>query len=289
MHPGIALRRFALMLEPHESEMEAARGHFHTIRSRLNQALGLRRIIPIGSHARGTAIRTYSDIDFLAVLPRQESRWGDSVVTPESFLSKVARELRGRYTVTSIRCDGQAVVLAFQGGAHAVDLVPGIFLEMHESRPLYAIPGTADKWIRTSPETHDRIFKNANFRTGGKLGKLSKLVKAWRYGRTPAIALSSFYVDLLLATTDIATGVKSYSACLTDFFREILRREARGLRDPAAIGGVIQPVGSENARHRLQDAASYALDHAEAALTAERRRKYSEAVRQWEIVFNQAV
>jgi hypothetical protein len=62
-----------------------------------------------------------------------------------------------------------------------------------------------------------------------------------------------------------------------------------GLRDPAAIGDVIEPVGSENACHRLLDAASYALDHAEAALKAECRGEYSEATRQWEVVFNQAL
>lgn len=289
MHPGIALRRFASVLRPSESEVLAARAHFRTIRSRLDQSLGLRRIIPIGSHARGTAIRIYSDIDFLAVLPRGQSRWGGDVVAPQTFLNKVAREMRSRYAATAVRRDGQAVVLPFRAGAHAVDLVPGIFLEMREDRPIYAIPGVEDRWIRTSPETHDRIFRRANLRTGGKLGSLARLVKGWRYGRTPAIPISSFYVDLLFATTDLASGVRSFAECLVDFFHTILERNARALRDPVGIVGLIQAAESEIARRRLLDAASYALDHAEAALEAERRGNHSEATRQWEIVFNRSL
>lgn len=289
MHPNIALRRLAASLQPSEVEVTAARRHFRTIRARLNQSFGLPRIIPIGSHARGTAIRTHSDIDFLVVLPRKLARWGNDLVAPQTFLRNVTHDLKDRYAATSVRRDGQAVVINFQGGEHAVDVVPGFFLEMNGTRPLYAIPGNEENWIRTSPETHDQIFDRANERSGGKLGALSRLIKGWRFGRSSAVPLSSFYSDLLLATSGIGAGVKPHSECLHEFFRELVNRGARGLRDPAGIAGTIRATPSEAARSRLMDAAIYALEHADAALHAEQRGKLPEAVRQWEIVFNRSL
>lgn len=289
MHPNIALRGLAAAFLPSMTEVEAARGHFRTVAARLDHSFGVKRCIPIGSHARGTAIRIYSDIDMLVALPRKQSRRGNHFIAPQAFLRKVANDLQDRYTQTSVRRDGQAVVLGFRDGTHSVDVVPGIFVRMNGVRPLYAIPGSADKWIGTSPETHDLMFKKANARSGGKLGAVSRLIKGWRHSRRRTIPISSFYTDLLLATTDVAAGVKPYSECLYDFFNEIVRRNARGLRDPAGIAGVIYPAKSERARDRVFDAANYALDHAASALDAENRGKHSKAVEQWEIIFNRSL
>lgn len=289
MHPNLVLRRLAANLQPLDTEVDAARDHFRAIRMRLANTLGLPRIIPIGSHARGTAIRRYSDIDFLVVLPRKQARWGGDLIGPQTFLRKVADDLRDRFPHTNITRDGQAVVVNFRQGAHAVDVVPGVFLGMNSGRPLYAIPGIDDRWIETSPETHDKIFDAANRRSGGKLGALARLIKGWRFGRQPAIPLASFYTDLLLATTDIGAGITPYSECLCDFFREVVNRDARGLRDPAQIAGVISAASTAPARERLVDAAAYALDHAIAAIAAEKKGNLAEANRQWGIVFNRSL
>ena len=207
IHPNMALRRLARQLEPLDSEVKAAYQHFGSIRARLNKSFNVASVMRIGSHSRGTAIRTHSDIDILAVLRRKEAQWGDREVSPDSFMRRIAEDLRDRYTATSIRRDAQAVVLQFSGGEHAVDVVPAIFERFDEGCPVYRIPGDSGEWIETSPGCHKRLFEVASARSGGKLRVVSQLVKGWRFGRTPPYAASSFYTDMLLASSDIASGV----------------------------------------------------------------------------------
>jgi len=289
MRANEALRVFAARLQPASAELAAAQGHFATIKSRLAASFGLPRIVQIGSHARGTAIGIHSDVDILAVLPRDQARWGNGLVRADTYMRTVADDLRDRYTATSIRRDGQAVVLNFRGGEHSVDVVPGIFLRFESARPVYAIPGADGRWIATSPERHNRFFALADGRAGGKLRKVSQLVKAWRFGRDSPIPLSSFYVDMLLASTDLASGIKSYSQCLADFFSALVGRRVRGLQDPEGIAGIISASNGQSGLDRAYSAAIAALEHSEVALAAEARGNHAEARRQWGIVFREDI
>jgi predicted nucleotidyltransferase len=227
-NPNAALRLLAYRMQPKELEIAAALRHIATIRARLDKSFDISAVIRIGSHSRGTAIRAYSDVDLLAVLRRREARWGRREVSPDSFIGRIADDLRERYVETSIRRDAQAVVLKFRAGQHAVDLVPGLFERFNEDRfPVFRIPGGSNEWIETSPAAHNKLFRLASLRSGGKLRLVSQLIKAWRFARKPPFSISSFYVDMLLASADIAGGVKSYGRCLYDFFGELLRRDSR--------------------------------------------------------------
>ncbi len=289
MHPTLALRRFAYTLQPLESEVTAAYQHTATIRARLNKSFLVASVVRIGSHSRGTAIRTHSDVDLLAVLRRREARWGDREVSPDTFIDRIADDLRDRYTTTSIRRDAQAVVLQFRGGTHAVDLTPATFSHMEQRCPVFRIPDGDGHWVETSPARHNQRFRIANLRSGGKLRTVSQLLKAWRYARTPPYAMSSFYTDMLLASSEIASGVKSYAECLRDFFSELARRESRGLQDPEGIAGVITATDSKTARDRLTEAALSARERADQALAAQEDNDFAEAHRQWSLIFNQAL
>jgi hypothetical protein len=201
-------------------------------------------------------------------------------------MGRISEDLRDRYTATWIRRDAQAVVLQFSGGEHAVDLMPGIFERFDERCPVYRIPGNSGEWIETSPARHNRLFQRASDKSGGKLRLVSQLIKGWRFSRAPPYALSSFYTDLLLASTDVASGVKSYGSCLYEFFAELVRREARGLRDPEGIAAVVPATSSMPTQVRLVEVAITARDRAALALDAEARGDFREATRQWGIVFN---
>jgi hypothetical protein len=91
---------------------------------------------------------------------------------------------------------------------------------------------------------------------------------------------------MLLATTDLAAGAKSYAQCLRDFFAVIAERDARGLRDPGGVAGIITASASQAQRETLVTAARYARDHSDYAIFAERSYNNNQAVRQWGIVFN---
>lgn len=286
MQPGVALRELVSSLQPLDSELHSAGVHVATIRRRLESRLGVKKIIIIGSHARRTAIRGFSDLDAMAILPRAEARWGKSAVSPNTFLTKIGDQLRDRFVQTKVRTDGQAVVVHFGNSSQAIDVVPAVFVDFDAGRPIYQIPDSRGRWIETSPARHERLFEQSTERSGGKLRGLAQLIRAWKYGRTPSIPLSSFYADLLLCKTDIASGVSSYGECLFAFFSYLARTQASGMRDPEGVAGVVRASATEVALIRVRAAAEHARTHADAALRAEAAGQVREAVRQWEIVFN---
>lgn len=97
--------------------------------------------------------------------------------------------------------------------------------------------------------------------------------------------ISSLYIDMMLATSGIASGVKSYGDCLNEFFDVLVRREVHGLSDPAGVSGVILASSSIGARDRLCDSVKAAADKAQAALDAQTRGEIASARREWKALF----
>jgi hypothetical protein len=77
---------------------------------------------------------------------------------------------------------------------------------------------------------------------GGKLRVISRLIKAWGFANALLVGISGLYVDMLLATSaDVSVG-QSYGECLLDFFRTLIERELRSLRNPTASRAVSSRV-----------------------------------------------
>ncbi len=175
--PQALFHRLTARMQPLQSEYNKAEIHSITVRKRLNQSFDLKRFLKIGSHSRNTAIRLYSDIDYLAVLARNEAKWGGRIVNSSTFMEKVREDLGDRYTQTQVSGDGQAVIIKFGGGQHSMDVVPAIFSRFDKLRPIYWIPDGNDGWIETSPERHNKYILDANERSGSKLVKVIRLLK----------------------------------------------------------------------------------------------------------------
>lgn len=285
-HPQMNMAALTFSVQPKDGELVAARRHRGTARIRLAKTFDISRIVPLGSHARGTAVRTYSDLDMLVVLRRNEAKWGGSLVSSHAVLNRIREDLEERYASTSIRRDQQAAVVEFSQGQQSLDVVPAIFSRWEKQRPVFSIPDGQGQWMETSPEAHDRFFSTANERSGGKLRRVAQLVKWWKFSRSQTLPLQSFYIDILLATTNICDGVKPYTHCLYQAFKLLKDRECRGLRDPLGFSGVIYIAQTELQGEAIYDSVEYSFDHATRALAAETVRDLEEANRQWSIVFN---
>ena len=74
-HPQMNMAALGHRVQPLDSELINAKRHRGTARIRLAKSFDVSRIVPIGSHARGTAIRSYSDLDMMVVLRRNEAKW----------------------------------------------------------------------------------------------------------------------------------------------------------------------------------------------------------------------
>lgn len=274
-------------IQPTASEVSAAMLHAATIKARLAKSFQLKKFLFIGSNARKSAIRSNSDLDLLAIFSRQEVKWGDGFKSSTTFIKAIRDDLDQRFTFTEVRRDQQAVVVHFGGGSQPVDVVPAIFWDISPGKgPRYCIPDGDGDWLFTAPEAHNKFLENADKASSGKLKRVAQLLKFWRNCREPNIPLMSFHLELLLATSHICIGTKSYAECLFDTFNLLGQRGCRGLHDPIGIAGAINAAKTETQENQLLSAVLYAKEHALRALLAEAAGDHKEAYRQWNVVFN---
>jgi hypothetical protein len=273
-------------IQPLQSELDAARQHRDTIKTRLETDFDLSSCRPIGSSARETSIRGFSDTDLLVAFRKNNFTWGDNLINSDTALDNVRKALVERYPNSGVCRDGIAIAVSFSDGRH-VDVVPGVFDEMYDKEwPVYLIPDGAGGWMRTSPALYDAYIREANREAGGKLIQVAQFMKFWRECREPRIPLSSFHIEMILASEEVCKGVKSYAECMLDILRNLARRECRAMQDPYDIAGNIPAVKTLSQRERAQNSIVNSRDHAQSARGAELGSDLEEARRQWDIVFN---
>lgn len=285
-NPRMNFAQLIKKIQPTNSELSRARSHIQSCRKRLVKSFDLKKFQRVGSHSRGTAIKLYSDLDFLTILSRNEAKWGGNIVNSDTFLKKVSEDLKDRFVQTEIRKDKQAVVVNFGGGQHSLDVVPGFFNKFGNGRPIFFIPNGGGGWIETSPEAHNLYINRENIKSGEKLKKLGQLVRFWKHSRSNSIPISSFYIDLLLAKSCICVGAKSYPQMMYEFFKLMSERKCQGLRDPLGIAGVVYAVQTEAQGRELVSSVKNSLEYAVKAVIAENNKDFGEANHQWNIVFN---
>jgi hypothetical protein len=274
-------------IRPLPGEVAQALKHAYSIKARLGNSFRLRKFLLVGSHARETAIRRYSDVDYFAVFSRDDFRWGDGYKSSNTVLDNLRTDLGNRFRQTSVYRDGPAVVASFRQGDYGVDVVPAIFWEMNSRKwPIYYMPDGNGGWIRTSPEYHNKFIRDADGRSVGKLKRTVQFVKYWRECRTPRTPISSFHLDLLVADQGVCLGAKSYARCLAEVFQLLARRECRAYQDPLKVSDYVNAVKMGAQHEAALQAVNYACEHATKAIEAEGCGNQQEACRQWDIVFN---
>lgn len=273
-------------IQPTQAEIQGTIQHAKQIKTRLEQSHNLRKLLSVGSFPRQSFIHNSSDLDLFAIFARDDMRWGDSYVRSSTALDNLRRDLESRYPASALYRDVHAIVVSFSDGVQ-VDVVPATFHGMTQANwPTYAMPDGFGGWMRTSPELHAKYIKEADDRSGGRLKRAAQLMKFWRECRTPRVPLSSFHIEMLLASSRICEGAKGYALILTELLQLLAKRQCHGLRDPCEIAGTIGATRSLQQREPTLRSIVYSRDHAKEALSAERRTSIQKAKRQWDIVFN---
>ncbi|HEX7965310.1 MAG TPA: hypothetical protein VF651_06295 [Gammaproteobacteria bacterium] len=286
VHPSYNFEALLTRTKPQPGELGRAKINAVAVRNRLALEFRIRRAMAIGSQVRGTAVRYYSDADYMYIFSRDDTRWGRATINSTTLLDNVRSLLIGRYPNTEIGRDGQAIVIGFAQGQRSMDIVPGWFDGFESRRPIYKIPDGAGEWIRTSPELHDSLFKTADLQARGKLSRTIRLLKWWKYSRATPLPISSFYAELVLSSLGTCVGVKSYSTCMYDSLLALHQRNGRALQDPAGISGLIPMASTQAKLQQAREAIASALDRAARACDAERVRNHLEANYQWNLLFN---
>jgi len=282
---GFRFQKLIAASAPSAMEISKAQTHAGMIRSRLAQRFQVQRVRPIGSHWKGTAIRSFSDVDLLAVMSREEAKKWARDEHSSTLLIRVRNDLQGRFPSTIVRRDGQACVVNFARGEYAVDIVPAIFGKVSGTVSYY-IPNGDGHWLETFPDAEKRYLQTSQARSGNKLVSLIRLVKWWSCSRAATSGLKSRYIENFVPRSGVMVGM-SYPEALAHVFSTLHSYGCKPLDDSLGLSDEVTHITSTDQQRRtMMDAVEAGADRAARALDAENRGRWKEALHLWSMVFN---
>src|SRR5260370_34757715 len=136
--------------------------------------LPVKRLIVIGSAARGTLLRPVDDVDVMAEFTNKDSVFEKYRNDSGAFLQRIRSALNAKTAIKEIGTRGQAVRLFYVNGAH-LDIAP-VF---KWSKPGYALPSGYGGWSTTDPEAQSAWFTERKAKVGDALTGVIKLAQRW--------------------------------------------------------------------------------------------------------------
>jgi hypothetical protein len=118
---------------------------------------------------------------------------------------------------------------------------------------------------------------------GGKLKKLIRFAKAWKYYRK--VPISSFYLELRITKWMEEEDQIVYDIDMASIFRSLDACKLAAIRDPKGISGLIHPCRSSASKEDALSKLARAKRRAENALAAREAGKTKKAFEWWDLVF----
>jgi len=194
--------------------------------------------ILVGSWGKSTEIRPPRDIDVVFVLPpgvyeRFQTRPGNK---QSQLLQEVKSVLQRNYPTTSMRGDGQVVIVPFT--SYAVEVAPAFLLQSGQ----YYICDTNNggRYKISDPKAEIKKVKDSNDATSGNTRDLIRMLKRWQeYCNVP---LKSFLIELL-AIEFLSSW--QYRGKSTIFYDLMTRDFFLSLKDKSSWSSVFVPGTNE--------------------------------------------
>jgi hypothetical protein len=148
----------------------------------------------VGSYGRNTAIHGFSDLDMLFRLPyvMYEKYNGYSSNGQSALLQEVKGSIEKTYSRTSIRADGQVIVVPFTDGI-SFEVVPA-FVNKDDSFTFPDANG-GGMWRVTNPKPEIAAIRDRNSDCNGNLVPLCRMMRAWK--REWNVPMGGLLVDTL--------------------------------------------------------------------------------------------
>lgn len=133
----------------------------------------------VGSYGRGTAVRGFSDLDIIFILPPHlKTKYNAYQDNGQSKLLQAVRQsLQNTYPTTDIGGDGQVVVIQFADNIK-FEVVP--VFERIDSSFFYPDSNNGGSWKITNPKPEINTIKSNNKLTHDKLIDLCRMARSWR-------------------------------------------------------------------------------------------------------------
>lgn len=148
----------------------------------------------VGSYGRNTAVQGFSDLDMIFQLPYSlyEKYNGYSGNGQSALLQSVKASIEKTYSKTSIRGDGQVILVPFTGGI-TFKVVPG-FINKDDS---YTFPdaNNGGSWRTTNPKPEIAAIRSRNNACNGNLVPLCRMMRTWK--RKWEVPIGGLLVDAL--------------------------------------------------------------------------------------------
>lgn len=133
----------------------------------------------VGSYGRNTAIAGFSDMDIIFQLPYSEyERYNNYSGNGQSaLLQAVKASIENTYATTSIRADGQVIMVPFDDGITFE--VVSAFVNDNDS---FTFPNANDggSWKVTNPRPEIKAIRDRNAVTNGNLIPLCRMMRDWK-------------------------------------------------------------------------------------------------------------
>ena len=133
----------------------------------------------VGSYGRNTAIDGFSDLDMIFQPPASVYKQYDEYEGngQSALLQAVKKSIEKTYATTSIRADGQVILVPFNDGI-TFEVVPA-FLKTDDSY-IYPDANGGGRWRVTDPKPEIKAIRDRNNTCNGNLVRLCRMMRAWK-------------------------------------------------------------------------------------------------------------
>lgn len=133
----------------------------------------------VGSYGRNTAIQGISDLDMIFQLPYSvyEQYNNYSGNGQSALLNAVKTSIEKTYSTTSIRADGQVILVPFNDGL-TFEVVPA-FINKDDSFT-YPDSNNGGRWRTTNPKPEIEAIRSRNAVCNGNLILLCRMMRSWK-------------------------------------------------------------------------------------------------------------
>jgi hypothetical protein len=238
-----------------------------------SSTLPLKRVILIGSAARGTIIRPVNDLDVMAEFTNKDNVFEQYRKDSGAFLQRIRSALDAKTSIAKIGARGQAVRLFYTSGA-CVDIAP-VF---KWSSGGFGLPRGDGGWMTTDPEAQGTWFSERRVSVGANLTPVCKLVRRWNGMHSHRF--ESFHLEVVVASMFSSLG-SNHRDAMKCFFE--WGPKGINVADPAGHSGSLDDYLTSAVRTTIKSRFAEALDRAKNALAAEERGDHTEAKRLWRI------
>ena len=273
-------RDFLRRLTPSSSETAAAKRHRQSIERCIRVNLGLNRFWRTGSFGNGTSISGYSDVDYMASIPK-----GILMQRPSPSLARLREALDRRFPNTGVRTACPAIVVPFgTEKKETTEITPAYEVGVSGESVVYDIPDCAGGWTKSSPDAHTSFVREVDQSLSHRVKPLVRFIKAWKYFRR--VPVSSFYLELRVAKYASEESRILYACDVERILRELHRIGLARIQDPMGVSGYVLPCRTEAQLQEARSKLATATARATKAIAAQRADNTQNAFYWWNLLFD---